>query len=118
MPEALPVAGVSAALFSALALMSDRPRGALIAQIALFLAGGLLLFASVRESAFVGISPRMMAALATGVIAAALSGMFYHLYIGRFERVWAARAVFTAIYLAASGVLSLVFLALMGAREG
>jgi len=117
MTEAFPVAAISAAVFCALALMSDRPKGALVAQIALCVAGGLLFLAIVRDAALLGIAPRMWAALATGVIAAALSGMFYHLYLGRFERVWAARAVFSAIYLATLGVLSLLFLALMGVRE-
>ncbi|MCE8006286.1 hypothetical protein [Aestuariivita sp.] len=111
--EALWVAGPSAVVFGALTLMSDRPRGALIAQCIMAVAGAVLFMAILREAPLMGISPLGVAALATGVISAAIAGMFYHLYLGRFERVWAARGVFTALYLGLSALLGLLFLSLI-----
>jgi hypothetical protein len=111
--EAIPVALLSAALFGGLALMSDRPRGALIAQAALFVAAALVFVAILVEGPVAGLAPQRIAALGVGLMAAAVSGMLYHLYLGRFESVWAARGVFTLVYLAASALFGFVFLSLI-----
>lgn len=111
--EALPVALVSAALFGGVALMSDRPRGALIAQGALFVAAALVFVAIVVRGPVAGIAPEALAAFGVGVMAAAVAGMLYHLYLGRFESVWKARGVFTLVYLVTSALFGLVFLSLI-----
>jgi hypothetical protein len=112
-PQAALIAVASAALFGALALMSDRKRGAFLAQIALFVAGALLFVAIVVPWPVAGVAPAGLAAVAVGLISAAGAGMLYHLYLGRFERVWAARGVFTAVYLGLSALFGLVFLSLL-----
>lgn len=111
--EALIVAIPSAALYGGLALMSDRKRGALLAQAALVLAGAAIFVAIVADGPVSGVPPQRLVAIATGLVAAAVAGMLYHLYLGRFERVWAARGVFTLVYLAAAGLFGLVFLSLI-----
>lgn len=103
----------SAALFAGLALMSDRPRGALLAQGALVAAVVMIFVAIVVDAPVAGIPAPRLAAIATGLIAAAVAGMLYHLYLGRFERVWATRAVFALVYLGAAGLFGLVFLSLI-----
>jgi hypothetical protein len=59
-----------------------------------------------------GLTAERQAAIATGLMAAAVAGMLYHLYLGRFVRVWAARAVFTAVYLGLAALFGVVFLSL------
>jgi hypothetical protein len=113
MTQAALIALFSAALFGALVLMSDRKRGALLAQIGLFVAAAVVFVAIVVDGAVAGIAPRGLAAFAVGLISAAVAGMLYHLYLGRFERVWAARGAFSAVYLALSALFGLVFLSLM-----
>lgn len=103
---------VTSAIFSGLALMSDRPRGALIAQGGLALAGAMMMVAIVRDSAF-GIDAPALAAFAVAVMAACVAGMLYHLYLGRFTRVWAARAVFTLVFFGVSALFGTVFLSLI-----
>jgi hypothetical protein len=110
--EALPVALPSAALFCGLALMSDRKMGAVLAQAALVLAVAAMFVAIVVGGPVVGLSAERQAAIATGLISAAVAGMLYHLYLGRFGRVWAARGVFTAVYLGLAALFGLVFLSL------
>jgi hypothetical protein len=39
--------------------------------------------------------------------------MLYHLYLGRFTHIWAAPAVFTALFLGVSSVFSLFLLSLI-----
>lgn len=107
--EALPIAVMSGAAFAALALMEDRVRGAFWGQAGLVVAGALFFVAlalSAPES-------RGVAGAATGLLAAAGAGMFYHLYRGRFDDVWRARAVFFVVYLAMAAVFGLVFLSLI-----
>jgi hypothetical protein len=111
--QAALIAIFSAALFGALVLMSDRKRGAFLAQIGLVIATALVFVAIVVDSPVAGIAPRGLAAFAVGLISAAVAGMLYHLYLGRFERVWAARVVFSAVYLAVSALFGLVFLSLI-----
>lgn len=111
--EAIPVALVSAALFGGLALMSDRPRGALIAQGILVVAAVLVFIAILVPGPIAGITPRALAAFGVGVIAASVAGMLYHLYLGRFDDVWKARGVFTLVYLVTSALFGLVFLSLI-----
>ena len=110
---ALAIALVSAAVFGALALMSDRKRGALYAQAGLFVAAAALFVAILAEGPVAGLSPRALAGIATGVISATVAGMLYHLYLGRFAEVWTARRVFLAVYLGVSAVFGLVFLSLI-----
>lgn len=110
--QALPVALLSAALFCALALMSDRPRGAFLAQIALAAATAIV-FVVIVAGPIGGIPPERIAAFAVGLMAAAVAGMLYHLYLGRFESVWAARAVFTLVYLVTATLFGVVFLSLI-----
>ena len=92
--------------------MSDRPRGAFIAQ-------GILVAArnqscssaiSLRTDGVAGLPPERIAAFGVGLMAAAVAGMLYHLYLGRFERVWAARGVFLLVYLFVSALFGLIFL--------
>jgi hypothetical protein len=111
--EAMPVAFLSAALFGGLALLSNRPRGALIAQGALAVAAALVFVAILAEGPVAGMTPDWIAALGVGLMAAAVSGMLYHLYLGRFESVWTARGVFTLVYLVTSALFGVVFLSLI-----
>lgn len=108
----LPVALPSAALFCAFALMSDRKRGAFLAQVALVVAVVAMFVAIIFQGPILGVAPLRLAAIATGLIAAAVAGMLYHLYLGRFTRVWAARGVFTAVYLGLAALFGLIFLSL------
>jgi hypothetical protein len=110
MAQAALIAVSSAALFGALVLMSDRKRGAFFAQIGLVVAAALVFAAIVVDGPVAGLDPRHLAAFAVGLISAAFAGMLYHLYLGRFERVWAARGVFSALYLALAALFGLVFL--------
>jgi Flp pilus assembly protein TadB len=57
--------------------------------------------------------PDRIAAFGVGLMAAAVSGMLYHLYLGRFEQVWTARGVFLLVYLVVSALFGLVFLSLI-----
>jgi hypothetical protein len=113
MTQAALIAIFSAALFGALVLMSDRKRGAFLAQIGLVVASAVVFVAIVVDGPVAGIGPGGLAAFAVGLISAAVAGMLYHLYLGRFERVWAARGVFTAVYLALCAIFGLVFLSLI-----
>lgn len=107
--EALTVALPSAALFGGLVLMVDRKRGAALAQGALVLAVVGIFVAIVSAGPVLGLPTVQIAAIATGLIAAAVAGMLYHLYLGRFARVWAARGVFTAVYLGLAALFGLIF---------
>jgi hypothetical protein len=107
--QAIPIALPSAALFGGLVLMSDRKRGAALAQGALVLAVIGIFVAIIATGPVAGLPPVQIAAIATGLIAAAVAGMLYHLYLGRFERVWAARGVFTAVYLGLAALFGLIF---------
>jgi hypothetical protein len=113
MSQAAVIAIASAALFGALVLMSDRKRGAFLAQIGLVLASALVFVAIVVDGPVAGISLRGLAAFAVGLISAAVAGMLYHLYLGRFESVWKARGVFTLVYLVTSALFGFVFLSLI-----
>lgn len=104
---------VTSAIFSALALMSDRPRGALLAQGGLAFAGALMMVAIVRETGAFGIEAPALAAFAVAIMAACVAGMLYHLYLGRFTRVWAARSVFTLVLFGISALFGFVFLSLI-----
>jgi hypothetical protein len=104
---------VSAAAFCALALMPDRARGASVAQSGLALAALLFFVAIVRDGPLLGIEARWLSAFAVGLLAASVAGMLYHLYLGRFTDVWAARGVFTLVYLGLVALFGLVFLSLI-----
>lgn len=111
--DALPVALVSAALFGGLALMSNRPRGAQVAQGFLVVAAILVFIAILVPGPIAGIPSRGLAAFGVGVISASVAGMLYHLYLGRFDDVWKARGVFTLVYLVTSAIFGFVFLSLI-----
>jgi ferredoxin len=74
-------------------LMSDRPRGAFIAQCILVVGAVLVFIAIVVSDGIGGLPPDRIAAFGVGLMAAAVSGMLYHLYLGRFEQVWTARSI-------------------------
>jgi hypothetical protein len=103
----------AAALFAALVLMGDRKRGALLAQGALVVAVALIFVAILADGGALGLGSAGLAGLGIALVSAAVSGMLYHLYLGRFVRVWAARAVFTALFLGVSAVFSLILLSLI-----
>jgi hypothetical protein len=88
--QAFPVALLSAAVFGGLSVMSDRPRGAFIAQCILVVGAVLVFIAIVVSDGIGGLPPDRIAAFGVGLMAAAVSGMLYHLYLGRFEQVWTA----------------------------
>ena len=111
--QAALIAIASAGVFGALALMSDRKRGAFLAQAGLAAAAALVVVAIALDGPVAGIAPRALAAFAVGLISATVAGMLYHLYLGRFERVWAARGVFGGVYLGLSALFGLVFLSLI-----
>jgi hypothetical protein len=100
--QAALIAILSAGLLGALFLMSDRKRGAFLAQVGLPVVAGILFVAIVVDGSVVGIGQPGLAAFAIGLISVAVAGMLYHRYLGRFARVGAARGVFSAVYLALS----------------
>jgi hypothetical protein len=111
---ALGVGLASAGLFGALALMSDRPRGAVFAQIGAVVSAILLFVALVLQDALaaLGVPARALSALGVALLAASVVGMLYHLYLGRFISVWAARGVFTVVFLLVSALFGAVYLSL------
>ena len=111
--QALLIALPSTAVFGGLSLMSDRPRGALLAQTGLALMAPLVFLAIVLNGPILGMSPFAIAAFAFGVMAACVAGMLYHLYLGRFTEAWAARGVFSLVYLMMTALFGFVFLALL-----
>ncbi len=111
--EAFPVALLSAAVFGGLSLMSDRPRGAFIAQCVLVVGAAIVFVAIVAADGLGGMPPERIAAFGVGLMAAAVAGMLYHLYLGRFEQVWTARGVFLIVYLVVSALFGLIFLSLI-----
>ncbi len=111
--EAFAIAGLSAFAFCAVVLMQDRPRGALIAQIGTFIAAAILLGSMSLAGPLWGIEPLMISAFGISFFSASLAGMFYHLYLGRFDLVWKARGLFSLIYLGFSAVLGIVMLSLI-----
>ena len=111
--EAILSALPAAALFGGLVLMRDRKLGALLAQGALVVAVVLIFVAILSDDGALGLSVAALAGVGIALVSAAVAGMLYHLYLGRFTRVWAARAVFTALFLGVSSVFSLVHLSLI-----
>ncbi len=109
----LPTAIVSALVFGGLCLMSDRPGGALIAQIGTAIAAVIVLGSLNLTEPVWGMTPLAITGFGIGLFAAALAGMFYHLYLGRFTSVWNARGLFSGIYLLFSAVLGIVLLPLI-----
>jgi MFS superfamily sulfate permease-like transporter len=111
--QALPVALLSAAVFGGLSLMSDRPRGASIAQ-AVLVVGAVLVFVAIAvPGGIAGLPPERIAGFGVGLMSAAVAGMLYHLYLGRFDQVWTARGVFLLVYLVVSALFGLIFLSLI-----
>ena len=100
---------ISAAAFAGVVMMTDRRRGANVAQGVLLL-GGALAFATVVAGPVAGIGPRQLAVHAVGLLAAGAAGMLYHFYLGRFARVWAARGALAAVFLGFWAVFGLIFL--------
>ena len=115
--EAILSALPAAALFGGLVLMRDRKLGALLAQGALVVAVVLIFVAILSDDGALGLSVAALAGVGIALVPAAVAGMLYHLYLGRFTRVWAARAVFTALFLGVSSVFSLVLLSLILKRR-
>jgi hypothetical protein len=113
MDDAIFSALPAAALFGGLVLMQDRKLGALLAQGALVVAVVLIFIAILSDGGALGLSVAGLAGIGIALVSASVAGMLYHLYLGRFSRVWAARAVFTALFLGVSSVFSLVLLSLI-----
>jgi len=109
------VALASTLLFTGLVLVNDRPRGALMGQIGSALAGVLTIGALVSgDGTFEPDRPAFRwSALGVALLAASVSGMFYHLYLGRFDDVWRARRVFALVYLGLAAVLGTLYLSLL-----
>ena len=103
------VALLSAGAFGGVVMMSDRRRGANVAQ-GVLLVGGALAFVAVVAGPVAGLAPRQIAALAAGLLAAGGSGMLYHFYLGRFTKVWVARGALAAVFLGFWLVFGLIFL--------
>ena len=108
---AMGLAIASALVFGALALMSDRKRGALIAQLGSVVAAAAI-FVAIGLGDGTGWA-RTVSAFGTALFAATLAGMGYHLYLGRFDDVWRARGVFTLVFLAMAAAFGLVYLSLI-----
>ena len=95
---ALLAALLAAGAFGGVVMMSDRKRGANVAQ-GVLLAGGVLAFVAIMAGPVAGLSPRQIAGLAAGLLAAGAAGMLYHFYLGRFAEVRTARAALAAVFL-------------------
>jgi hypothetical protein len=100
---------LAAGAFGGVVMMSDRKRGANVAQ-AVLLAGGVLAFVAILAGPVAGVTPRQIAGLAAGLLAAGAAGMLYHFYLGRFAQVLTARAALTAVFLGFWLVFGLGFL--------
>ena len=113
MLQVLPAVLVSIAIFAGFLSMSDRKRGTVLGQ-GVLVAGAIVFFAGiVAGGPLAGISPRALAFFAVGLLAAGSGGMLYHLYLGRFEEVMTARAVFVAVYVGLAALYTLIFLILL-----
>ena len=88
-------------MFSALVLMQDRRRGGLIGQLGTGI-GAIILFVAYtfdqRPEPVPAPVPGLMAG-GVGILSAATGGMGYHLFLGRFTSLWAARRVFLCVSL-------------------
>lgn len=109
------IALLSTLVFAGLVFVQDRPRGALIAQIGSVAAAALIFVALVFDALLygIGLSALQVSALGLALLAATVGGMFYHLYLGRFDDVWRARFVFALVYLGVAAVLGTLYLALL-----
>jgi hypothetical protein len=96
--DAAPVALLSALAFGGVVLMTDRKRGANVAW-AVLLVGAVLAFLAIIAGPVAGISPRQIAGLAAGLLAAGAAGMLYHFFLGRFAQIWTARGALSAVFL-------------------
>jgi hypothetical protein len=110
--QALPVALLSAAVFGGLSLMSDRPRGRSSRRHPRG-GGGARLHRDRGSGRHRGPAARTHRGFGVGLMAAAVAGMLYHLYLGRFDQVWTARGVFLLVYLVVSAAFGLIFLSLI-----
>lgn len=111
--DAALIALFSTLAFCGLCLIQDRPRGALLGQLGAAAAALVLMVSLSLDGPVLGFPLLTISALGVGLFAAATSGMFYHLYLGRFTSVWKARGVFAAVYLGFSALLGIVFLSLI-----
>ncbi|MEQ8368881.1 MAG: hypothetical protein RIB61_19460 [Roseicyclus sp.] len=93
--------------------MTDRPRGAFLAQCALVVGAALVFVSIAMDGPLFGIDPPALSAFAVGIMASSSASMLYHLYLGRFTRVWAARAVFTVVFLVFTALFGFVILSLI-----
>ena len=109
------IAFASALVFTGLVFIQDRPRGALIAQGGSVLAAVVIFAGLVFDAglAGMGLSPLQVSAMGVAILAATIGGMFYHLYLGRFDSIWRARIVFALVYLGAAAILGTLYLAFL-----
>lgn len=103
----------AAIVFGGIVMMQDRKRGALLAQLALVVAVAMIFAAIVLPEGAGGGGGSVLGRLGTVLVPACVAAMLYHLYLGRFTRVWAARGVFAAVFLGFSALFSLVILSLI-----
>ncbi len=106
---------LSTAVFGGLVLMSDRPRGAFIAQITSALAAAVVFVSLVAGEwlSGLGLTPSLASALGIALLSASFAGMLYHLYLGRFTSVWRARGIFTIVFLVIAALFGTIYLALI-----
>ena len=106
--DAALIAVVSSLTFVGVVLVPDRRQGALIAQLGTAVSAALLFAALVFEDEFP--QTELLSTIGTALLAATVAGMFYHLYLGRFDSIWRARSVFTLVFLGFAGFLGLLYL--------
>ena len=106
--DAALISVLSALVFGALVLMTDRPKGALLSQAGSAIAAAVI-FGLIAVGDGIAAAP-LISATAVAFLAATTAAMFYHLYLGRFTSVWAARSVFAGVYLAIAGAAGFFYL--------
>lgn len=98
---------VSIALFAGLVLIPDRRRGSLISQVGTAIGAVMLLATSVlsKDGPPTAWPFSVLLSGGVGVLAAATGGMGYHLFLGRFASVQAARGAFLCVSLGLAACL-------------
>ena len=97
----------SLAIFAGLVLIEDRRRGGLIGQVGTAI-GAIMLFATSllsKDSQATAWPFSVLLAGGVGVLSAATGGMGYHLFLGRFTSLRAARGAFLCVSLGLAMVL-------------
>ena len=93
---------IAVTVFAGLVLITDRRRGGLIGQLGTGI-GAIILFVAYAMEQRSDLTPAYIPGLmagGVGVMSAATGGMEYHLFLGRFTSIWAARGVFLCVAVA------------------